>query len=210
MWPNPQETADLVTFTEEILNGKPHFLCSAYSINDTFLIGCFSPIWLKKKPEFYQKNKKTHYFLKDFLTISYPNIDLSKLRAYEEKNYGPKRTSYFFWPYKINLNIYTSFFVMNGCISLKSLYKPKTQYCLHWKKNTHKNIPTKRFFLKHKNCLKSDLKYAKYRNQLGKIPRENGIKDKFFFFWKLLTKPYKHMQKSQEWLLCLMICLMIC
>ena len=24
----PQETADLVTFTEEILNGKRHFLCS--------------------------------------------------------------------------------------------------------------------------------------------------------------------------------------
>ena len=29
MWPNPQETADFVTFTEEILNGKLHFLCSA-------------------------------------------------------------------------------------------------------------------------------------------------------------------------------------
>ena len=28
MRPNPQETADLVTFTEEILNGKLHFLCS--------------------------------------------------------------------------------------------------------------------------------------------------------------------------------------
>ena len=28
MWPNPQEAADLVTFTEEILNGKLHFLCS--------------------------------------------------------------------------------------------------------------------------------------------------------------------------------------
>ena len=28
MWPNPQETADLVTFTEENLNGKLHFLCS--------------------------------------------------------------------------------------------------------------------------------------------------------------------------------------
>ena len=28
MWPNPQETADLDTFTEEILNGKLHFLCS--------------------------------------------------------------------------------------------------------------------------------------------------------------------------------------
>ena len=25
MWPNPQKTADLVTFTEEILNGKLHF-----------------------------------------------------------------------------------------------------------------------------------------------------------------------------------------
>ena len=26
MWPNPQETRDLVTFTEEILNGKLYFL----------------------------------------------------------------------------------------------------------------------------------------------------------------------------------------
>ena len=25
MWPNPQETADLITFTEEILNGKLYF-----------------------------------------------------------------------------------------------------------------------------------------------------------------------------------------
>ena len=29
MWPNPQETADLVTFTEEILNWKLHLLSSA-------------------------------------------------------------------------------------------------------------------------------------------------------------------------------------
>ena len=28
MWPDPQETADLVTFIGEILNGKLHFLCS--------------------------------------------------------------------------------------------------------------------------------------------------------------------------------------
>ena len=27
MWQNPQETADLVILTEEILNGKLHFLC---------------------------------------------------------------------------------------------------------------------------------------------------------------------------------------
>ena len=30
MWPNPQETADLVTFTEEILNRKLQFLCSGF------------------------------------------------------------------------------------------------------------------------------------------------------------------------------------
>ena len=28
MWPNPQESADLVTFTGEILNEKLDFLCS--------------------------------------------------------------------------------------------------------------------------------------------------------------------------------------
>ena len=28
MWSNPHETADLVTFTKETLNGKLHFLCS--------------------------------------------------------------------------------------------------------------------------------------------------------------------------------------
>ena len=33
MWPNPQETADLVTFTEEILKGKLHFLCSGDKIS---------------------------------------------------------------------------------------------------------------------------------------------------------------------------------
>ena len=31
MWPNPQKTADLVTFSEEILNEKLHFLSSEYS-----------------------------------------------------------------------------------------------------------------------------------------------------------------------------------
>ena len=29
MWPNPHFAADLVTFTEEIVNGKHHFSCSA-------------------------------------------------------------------------------------------------------------------------------------------------------------------------------------
>ena len=30
MWANPQFPADLVIYTEEILNGKLHFLCSVY------------------------------------------------------------------------------------------------------------------------------------------------------------------------------------
>ena len=31
MWPNPQETSDLVTYNEETLNGKPHFLSNVLS-----------------------------------------------------------------------------------------------------------------------------------------------------------------------------------
>ena len=44
MWPNPQETADLVTFTEEILDGKLHFLCSGspVAVDENSLIRVFS------------------------------------------------------------------------------------------------------------------------------------------------------------------------
>ena len=40
MWPNSQFPADLVTFTEEILNGKLHFLSSDCQkiLRETFLI----------------------------------------------------------------------------------------------------------------------------------------------------------------------------
>ena len=38
MWPNPQETANLVSFTEEILNGKPHFLYSAMDVFEDHMI----------------------------------------------------------------------------------------------------------------------------------------------------------------------------
>ena len=33
MWPDPQEAANLVTFTEEILNEKLHFLCRVTPYN---------------------------------------------------------------------------------------------------------------------------------------------------------------------------------
>ena len=35
MWPNPQKTAALVTFTEEILNGKLHFFVQWYRKQST-------------------------------------------------------------------------------------------------------------------------------------------------------------------------------
>ena len=41
----PQETADLVTFTEEILNGKLHFLCSC--------MNCFTALLDTLSPCFY-------------------------------------------------------------------------------------------------------------------------------------------------------------
>ena len=37
MWPNPKETADLVTFIGEIFNGKLHFLC--------MMVACFENEW---------------------------------------------------------------------------------------------------------------------------------------------------------------------
>ena len=38
MWPNPQETAGLVTFTEEILNYKLHFLCGEFGMSLQILV----------------------------------------------------------------------------------------------------------------------------------------------------------------------------
>ena len=48
MWPNLLETADLVTFTEEISNGKLHFLyiegddISIYAVDESELESYFS------------------------------------------------------------------------------------------------------------------------------------------------------------------------
>ena len=38
MWPNPQFPVDLVTFTEEILHGKLHSLCSDTNANANTMI----------------------------------------------------------------------------------------------------------------------------------------------------------------------------
>ena len=36
MWPNPQETAELVTFTENICDRKLQFLCAVGVISETY------------------------------------------------------------------------------------------------------------------------------------------------------------------------------
>ena len=48
MQPNTQETADLVTFTEEILNGKLHFLCSVRKIRCRYSEGVAQRCCVKK------------------------------------------------------------------------------------------------------------------------------------------------------------------
>ena len=44
MWPNPQETVDLVTFAEEILHVNLQFLCSVTKI---WLERDISELWLQ-------------------------------------------------------------------------------------------------------------------------------------------------------------------
>ena len=64
MWPNPQFSADLVTFTEGIFNGKLHFLCSAKIINNrlTFVstdnVKCEKQVLRKKRCSY--KFRKIH------------------------------------------------------------------------------------------------------------------------------------------------------
>ena len=41
MLPNPRGTADLVTFTEEIVNEKLHFLCSVFRTLKKFMMNLF-------------------------------------------------------------------------------------------------------------------------------------------------------------------------
>ena len=49
MWPNPLETADLVKFTEEVPNGKLHFLSSDFSIKQLTLDRYIQSIQLFEK-----------------------------------------------------------------------------------------------------------------------------------------------------------------
>ena len=57
MWSNPQFPADLVTFTEDILNGKLHFLCSVrlslFSNQTTAITSLLSLLMLLLQHKYY-------------------------------------------------------------------------------------------------------------------------------------------------------------
>ena len=54
---NPQKTADLVAFSEEILKGKPHFLCNDILMISNFLTTIKSQYYLKVFPAFSPNTK---------------------------------------------------------------------------------------------------------------------------------------------------------
>ena len=66
MWPNPQETADLATFTEEILNRKLCFLCSVF-------------VFLRNGTSWMSKSEIYHLFLDSKLLIYFKTDENSIL-----------------------------------------------------------------------------------------------------------------------------------
>ena len=63
MWPNSQKTVDLVTFTEEICNGKLHFLCSDSLVlyYTQFSNNPYKKLWISKAAN---AKSDTHVFKK--------------------------------------------------------------------------------------------------------------------------------------------------
>lgn len=55
MWPNPHETGDFVTLTENILNENLHFLCNA--AHWRYFCAMKSP---KVSPTIYTKSSRAH------------------------------------------------------------------------------------------------------------------------------------------------------
>ena len=73
MWPNPQFSADLVTFTEEILNGKLHFLCS---VSWNYFSG-FGKKFAKSHNFFYAKisdNNRSYMGYDQLEVLIYPKL----------------------------------------------------------------------------------------------------------------------------------------
>ena len=68
MWPSSQETADLVTFTEEILNEKLHFLCS---VRFTFSVVKLCDTKMSWIEQFFERIKTTEYLKNRTIILFY-------------------------------------------------------------------------------------------------------------------------------------------
>ena len=110
MWPNPQKIADLVTFTEEILNRKLHFF-----------VRCLSSVVIIIPRE----EQKYYYFLTLFglgscyFDGTFIGTDFQDfLRISDWPRYLVPMKSYFFWhPWKlINTKIFQNLFVSPNVI----------------------------------------------------------------------------------------------
>ena len=82
MWRNPQETAGLITFIEEILNGKLHFLRSVIARGKEHKQDCF---WFDSFNLF-----STYIYVLDTLTIIgiIAQITLEFTNNYRYKTFG--------------------------------------------------------------------------------------------------------------------------
>ena len=98
MWPKPQQTADLVTFTEEILNEKLIFLCS---------FDCSTFTWGLKSYKAYNLNIETPSYV-------WANVaGFFKLIQTKQKNGG------IFWIIFLMQNLFTAswfYLIVKYCI----------------------------------------------------------------------------------------------
>ena len=75
MQPNPHFLADLVTFTEEILNGKLHFLCSVSKLEGLI-------ISRPAKKKLWQFGEKTDSFQYPIFGMALKNAGVTSVRYY--------------------------------------------------------------------------------------------------------------------------------
>ena len=115
MWPNPQETVDLVTFTEEILNGKRHFLCNVNVVMEWYLGPCqtsmmdlFAKMVRSQKPlNIFTKRPITDVWLcSKYVSANYNSL---------KQNKGTTKTS--FSTYSLKFSNLFSFNKLKTCIN---------------------------------------------------------------------------------------------
>ena len=79
MWPNLQKTLDLVSFTEEIINGKLLFLCSVYP-------GKFIPRKRENQPRMFTFSHKSMSLKYVVVVIVFKGVPGSPTTSAKKKN----------------------------------------------------------------------------------------------------------------------------